>query len=53
MHNEEKSIIKELEDIQKNLPNIIIPTMGMIENNTKIEINNEEFINKESISKEN
>ena len=53
MHNEEKSIIKELEDIQKNLPNIIIPAMGMLENNIKIEINNEEFINKETISKEN
>jgi len=48
MDKEEKSIIKELEDIQKKLPNIIIPTMGMIENNTKIEIKNEQFINKDN-----
>ena len=53
MHNEEKSIIKELEDIQRKLPNIIIPAMGMLENTVKIDINNEEFINKETISKEN
>lgn len=53
MDNEEKSIIKELEDIQKNLPNIIIPSMGMLENTIKLEINNEEFIKQETISKEN
>ena len=53
MNNEEKSIIRELEDIQKNLPNIIIPSMGMLENNIKVEINNEEFINQETKSKEN
>lgn len=48
MDKEEKSIIKELDEIQKNLPNIIIPSMGMLEDNNKIEINNEEFINKEN-----
>ena len=46
--NEEKSIIKELEEIQKKLENIVLPTMGMIENDNKIEINNEQFINLES-----
>ena len=53
MDNEEKSIIRELEEIQKKIPQIIIPSMGMIENNIKIEINNEEFINQETMSKEN
>ena len=48
MDNEEKSIIKELEDIQKKLSNIVIPSMGMIENNIKLEINNKEFINQEN-----
>lgn len=46
--NEEKSIIKELEEIQKKLENIVLPTMGMIENDSKININNEQFINLES-----
>ena len=46
--NEEKSIIKELEEIQKKLENIVLPTMGMIENDSKINIDNEQFINLES-----
>jgi len=44
-NDEEKSIIKELEEIQAKLSNIVIPSMGMIENDIKIEINNEKFIN--------
>ena len=52
MDSNEKSIIKELEEIQKNLSNIIIPSMGMIENDIKIKINNEEYINQENMSKE-
>ena len=36
MDNEEKSIIKELVEIQKKLPNIVLPTMGMLEDNLKI-----------------
>ena len=52
MDNKEKSIIEELKDIQKSLPNVVLPTMGILENDNKLVINNEEFINK-SISKEN
>ena len=48
MDKEEKSIIKELEDIQKNIPNIIIPSMGMLENDINIKINNEDYINKKN-----
>ena len=46
MDDNEKSIIKELEEIQKSLNNIIIPSMGMLDNDIKIDINNEEYINK-------
>ena len=46
--DKEKSVIKKLEDIQKNIPNIIIPSMGMLENNINVEINNENYINKEN-----
>ena len=48
MSDVEKSIIKKLEDIQKNIPNIIIPSMGMLENDINIKINNEDYINKEN-----
>ena len=36
MDNEEKSIIKELIEIQQKLPNVVLPTMGMLEDNLKI-----------------
>lgn len=48
MDDREKSIIKKLEDIQKNIPNIIIPSMGMLENDINIEIKNEDYIDKEN-----
>ena len=50
MDNKDKSIIEELKEIQSSLPNIILPTMGVLDN--RIIINNDEFINK-NISKEN
>ena len=52
MDNKEKNIIEELKEIQKSLPNINIPRMGILENDNKVKINNDEFINK-STSKEN
>ncbi len=52
MDNKDKSIIEELKEIQSSLPNIILPTMGVLENDNRIIINNDEFINK-NISKEN
>ena len=48
MSDIEKSVIKKLEDIQKNIPNIIIPSMGMIENDINVKINNEDYINKKN-----
>ena len=52
MDNKEKSIIEELKEIQSNIPEVILPTMGILDNDNKIKINNDEFINK-STSKEN
>ena len=52
MDNKEKSIIEELKEIQSKIPNIVLPTMGILDNDNKLNINNEEFINK-GVSKEN
>ena len=52
MANVDKSIIDELKEIQESLPNVVLPTMGILENDSKLIINNDEFINK-NISKEN
>ena len=46
MADKEKSIIKELEEIQESLDNIIIPSMGMLDNDIKLDINNDDYINK-------
>ena len=46
MDNKEKNIIEELKEIQSSLPNINIPTMGILENDNEVIINNEEYINK-------
>ncbi len=52
MDNKEKSIIEELKEIQASLPNIILPTMGILDSKDSLKINNENFVNK-SISEEN
>ena len=52
MDDKEKSIIKQIQEIQGSMPNIVLPTMGIIQNETKLIINNEAFINKNA-SKEN
>lgn len=52
MDNKEKSIIEELKEIQKSLPEIILPTMGILNNDNKVAINNDDFINKNT-GKEN
>ena len=37
-------IAKKVEEIQKEIPNLIVPTMGIISENNKILIDNNEFI---------
>lgn len=52
MDDKEKSVIEELKEIQEKLPDVVLPTMGILDNDNKLIINNDEFINK-STSKEN
>ena len=52
MNDKEKNIVEELKEIQEKLPNVILPTMGILETDNKLIINNENFINN-NISKEN
>ena len=43
-----KTITKKIDSIKKEIPNLVIPTMGIIEDNNKININNKDlFTNKE------
>ena len=43
---------EKIEEIMKELPNINMPTMGIIPEENKIEINNSEFINNRETKEE-
>lgn len=45
-------IAKKVEEIQKEIPNLIVPTMGIISENNKILIDNNEFIKTKEIKED-
>ena len=40
----DENLIKILKDCQKEFPNLVIPNMGIIDNEKKIEINGKDYI---------
>ena len=49
MDNKEKkeeTLIKALENVQKEFPNLVLPNMGIIDNEKKIEINGKDYLKK-------
>ena len=50
--DKDKSYIKILEEAQKKIPNIILPSMGIIDNEKKIDINGKDYIKKDNNVKE-
>lgn len=50
MSDKDKNYIEELKELQQSMPNINLPTMGLINNDTKININGSDYI-KESVEK--
>lgn len=42
----EKNYMELLEETQKKMPNIILPSMGMIDNEIHVEINGKDYIKK-------
>lgn len=47
MVDEEKSYLDYVKEIQKELPNIILPSMGMLDNEERIDINGMDYIKNE------
>lgn len=47
MNEEDKSYIEMLKEIQKENPNLILPSMGMIDNENRVEVNGKDYIKKE------
>lgn len=46
MDNQDKedNFLETLKHLQENMPNITLPTMGLIDNNTKVDINGSDYI---------
>lgn len=47
VNEEEKSYIELLKEIQKENPNLILPSMGMLEDQNKVDINGKDYIKNE------
>ncbi len=49
---EDESLIKKIEKVQKELPNIVLPNMGIINNEKKVEINGKDYIKHKEVKEE-
>lgn len=49
---EEETIIKKIEKVQEELPDIVLPSMGIINNEKTIEINGKDYIKHKDIGEE-
>ena len=47
VNEEEKSYIELLKEVQKENPNLILPSLGMIEDQNKVDINGKDYIKNE------
>lgn len=45
---EEKNILELLEEVQRKVPDIVLPSMGIIDNEVKIDIHGSDYIKKEN-----
>ncbi len=44
MNNKDDNLLKILRDEQKKMPNIILPSMGLVDNTQKINIDSNKYI---------
>ena len=44
MNNKDDNVLKILRDEQKKMPNIILPSMGLVDNTKKINIDSNKYI---------
>lgn len=43
-NNEVENYLDKLKRLQQEIPNIVLPSMGLIENDTKLNINGSDYI---------
>ena len=46
--NKNETLIKVLETVQKEFPSLVLPNMGIINNEKKLEINGKDYLKKKS-----
>lgn len=52
MEKEEEQITNIINDVQEEFPNLKLPSMGIIDNEKKIEINGKDYIDSKSNEEE-
>lgn len=54
MDNKKKNenIISTLVDVQKKFPNLVLPNMGIIDNEKKVDINGKEYLKTKKIKED-
>ncbi|MEE3342533.1 MAG: hypothetical protein VZS44_00370 [Bacilli bacterium] len=50
--NDDKTLIKTLEDVQKEFPDLILPNMGIIDNEKDVEINGKDYLKNKDAKEE-
>ena len=50
--DKEKSYIEILEDAQKKIPNVVLPSMGILNNEIKVDVNGKDYVKKDNNVKE-
>ena len=50
--NDNKTLIQALKSVQDEFPDLVLPNMGIIDNEKKIEINGKDYLKNRSIREE-
>jgi hypothetical protein len=48
----EDNLIEKIEKIQKNFPNLILPSMGLVKNSDEIKIDGKDYIGRNDVREE-
>lgn len=51
-NSDEKNLVQILEDLQKEFPDLVLPNMGIIDNEEKININAKDYLKDKSVREE-
>lgn len=50
--NDNKTIIKKIKELEEELPNLTIPTMGIINTENNVDVNGKDYIKQKSVKED-